>query len=212
MTTSRTSREDGHIIITGTGRAGTTFLVQWFTALGFDTGFSADDARSRTNAISNAGLEHHPRRERLPYVAKSPHFMKSIGPGLAEGRLKVKACIVPMRDIHSAAESRRDASRRAEEQGLDPQKQPGGLAFRSSGNPKQQEQLLAVHFHELMHTLARHRLPVFLLGFPEFVTGEQSLFHGLEPLLREHGVTEDEAAAATAAIADPSLVHQYGAG
>jgi hypothetical protein len=28
-----------HILISGTGRAGTTFLVQLFTALGFDTGF-----------------------------------------------------------------------------------------------------------------------------------------------------------------------------
>lgn len=29
-----------HIIISGTGRAGATFLVQLFTALGIDTGFT----------------------------------------------------------------------------------------------------------------------------------------------------------------------------
>jgi hypothetical protein len=31
-------------VITGTGRAGTSFLVQLFSALGFDTGYSMEEA------------------------------------------------------------------------------------------------------------------------------------------------------------------------
>src|SRR5690349_8801831 len=40
----RVSTDDGRIIIAGTGRAGTTFLIQLFTALGFGTGFSIEES------------------------------------------------------------------------------------------------------------------------------------------------------------------------
>ena len=57
-TSDRKSAADGHILIGGTGRAGTTLLVQWFTVMGFDTGFSVEEALDRVDPISNAGLEH----------------------------------------------------------------------------------------------------------------------------------------------------------
>lgn len=38
---------DGHIVITGTSRAGTTALVQRMTALGFDTGYTETAAVER---------------------------------------------------------------------------------------------------------------------------------------------------------------------
>jgi hypothetical protein len=39
----------GRILISGTGRSGTTLLVQYFTALGFDTGFTLEQALSRVD-------------------------------------------------------------------------------------------------------------------------------------------------------------------
>lgn len=55
---SRQGPHADHILIGGTGRAGTTLLVQYFTALGFDTGFTLDQAMQRVDSISRAGLEH----------------------------------------------------------------------------------------------------------------------------------------------------------
>lgn len=52
MTRDRRSTDDGHILIGGTGRAGTTLLVRWFTALGFDTGFTPEEVAGRRSAIS----------------------------------------------------------------------------------------------------------------------------------------------------------------
>lgn len=46
-----------HIIISGTGRAGTTFLVQYLTAVGLNTGFSIEEAVNNADHISHAGLE-----------------------------------------------------------------------------------------------------------------------------------------------------------
>ncbi|MBS44088.1 MAG: hypothetical protein CMH83_13175 [Nocardioides sp.] len=212
MTTSRTSSDEGHLVITGTGRAGTTLLVQWFTELGFDTGFTPETARRRVNALSNAGLERGlggRGGHRVPYVTKAPSLMTGLGEALTSGRATVKACIVPMRDLAGAAESRRTASRLAQEQGLDPRSQPGGLAFGAGRNPRRQEERLAVRFHELIHTVARHGIPTYFLAYPEFVRGEQSLYAALRPLLEEHGVTEAEATAAFAAVVDPDLVHDY---
>lgn len=48
-----------HIVITGTGRSGTTFLIELLTQLGLETGFNASDIDivSKKNHIARAGLE-----------------------------------------------------------------------------------------------------------------------------------------------------------
>ena len=51
-----------HVVITGTGRAGTTFLVELLTALGMDTGYDVDDLPTRKSTVARAGLEHEDRK------------------------------------------------------------------------------------------------------------------------------------------------------
>jgi hypothetical protein len=46
-----------HVIIAGTGRAGTTFLVELFTELGIETGFSKEDYKTKIDPVSHSGLE-----------------------------------------------------------------------------------------------------------------------------------------------------------
>jgi len=209
----RTSAADGHILIGGTGRAGTTLLVQWFTVLGFDTGFSVEEALARIDPISNAGLEHSLSRtlevgERLPYVAKSPWFGAKVGDHIARGDLRVRAAILPLRSLAEAAESRRQVSLRAAEAGLDPAKHPGGIV--GGGRPgaaKKQEQQLARRFYDLVHTLVTHDVPTYFLRFPEFARGDQDPYLALEPLLQAHRVTHDEASSAFARVVRPDLIH-----
>ena len=213
----RRSTVDGHILIGGTGRAGTTLLVQWFTILGFDTGFTVDEAISRADPISHGGLEHSLGRtlgagERLPYVAKSPWFGPKLGGYLDEGRLSIRAAIVPLRDLYEAAESRRQVSQLAELAGQDPHKHPGGVlgagrSGRAAG--KKQEQQLARRFYELVDTLVAHDVPIFFLRFPEFARGGQDLFAALRPLLESHGVTREESQAAMARVLRPELIHDF---
>jgi hypothetical protein len=212
----RRSAADGHILIGGTGRAGTTLLVQWFTVLGFDTGFTLEEALTRTDPISNAGLEHSLSRTLevgapLPYVAKSPWFGPKLGGYIDSGQLRVRAAIVPLRSLADAAESRRQVSLRAEEAG-DSAKHPGGLlgAGRDAARAgRKQEQQLARRFYELIHTLVSHEVPVYFLCFPEFARGQQDLDSVLEPLLRSHGVGHDEARQALARVVRPELIHDF---
>lgn len=44
-----------HVVITGTGRTGTTFLVALFTHLGLDTGLLPDEVEANTDAIAAQG-------------------------------------------------------------------------------------------------------------------------------------------------------------
>ena len=212
-TSDRTSAADGHLLIGGTGRAGTTLLVQWFTVMGFDTGFTVEEALGRVDPISNAGLEHSLSRtleigERLPYVAKSPWFGPKIGDYIERGDLRVRAAILPLRSLAEAAESRRQVSKRAAEAGQDPLKHPGGiLGGGRPGAAKKQEQQLARRFYDLVHTLVTHDVPTFFLRFPEFARGEQDPYVALEPLLHAHGVTHDEASDAFARVVRPDLIH-----
>jgi hypothetical protein len=53
-----------HVIISGTGRAGTTFLVQLLTALSLDTGFKP--GTTPVFAHCNAGMEQDIRKPNAP--------------------------------------------------------------------------------------------------------------------------------------------------
>lgn len=216
MNEIRRDATDGHILIGGTGRAGTTLLVQWFTALGFDTGFDLDDALARTDPISRGGLEHSLGRTleagvAMPYVAKSPWFGAQVGDYLENGTLRVKAAIIPIRDLHEAAESRREVSRRAAEAGHDPKKHPGGI-LGGAGSPQaaaKQEQKLARRFFDLVAVLVRHDVPIHFLRFPDFARGEQDLYQALRPLMDAHGVTAEESQAALRQVLRPDLIHEF---
>ncbi|WP_323793644.1 hypothetical protein [Nocardioides sp.] len=207
---SRTGPGNGHLLITGTGRSGTTLLVQYFAALGFDTGFTPEQIERRIDDISHAGLETPLTRDPLPYVAKSPFYTGSLGEALDAGTIEVGACIVPMRDLFSAAESRRRVSQAAADAGLDPESARGGLTFQAQKRPKKQEERLAVQFYKLAHTLVRHDVPTYFLNFPGFANGERTLYDDLEPLLSSHGVTREESAAALASVVDVGLISDFG--
>ena len=93
-----------HIIISGTGRAGTTFLVQLLTELGLDTGFPKGQ---KIDQNSSAGLELDLRSARAPYIIKSPWLCDYLDEVLQGGELIIDCALIPMRDLYSAAESRR---------------------------------------------------------------------------------------------------------
>jgi hypothetical protein len=200
---------DGHILIGGPGRAGTTVLVQYFTVLGFDTGYGVDEAMTQVDPISRGGLERSLKRGDLTYVSKSPWYANHLGEWIERGELTVRWMIVPVRELFAAAESRREASRRAEEAGLDPEAQPGGLSFGAKRNPRQQEQRLGVQMYKLVHTLAQHGVPTLLLPFPEFARSHDVLLHRLGPLLEAHGVTPEESLAAYERVVDPQHIREY---
>ena len=76
-----------HLLIAGTGRAGTSFLVRYLAKLGLDTQLSRTGADANWDDAANAGLETLllPGAADLPYVIKSPWTYQVIHQALAAG-------------------------------------------------------------------------------------------------------------------------------
>lgn len=195
------------IAITGVGRSGTTLLVELFTALEFETGYKPETMTRHTDTIAHAGLERPLVGENNPYVIKSPAFYRDLDGALTKGEVKLSHAIVPIRDLFSAAESRRRVTREALKAGRDPQRQPGGLWL--TRNPATQEAALAMVFYTLVETLSRHQVPLVLLSFPRLVTDARYCFDALAPVLAPHGVDWREFYWAHASVTRPDLVHAF---
>ena len=162
-----------HLLIAGTGRAGTTALVQLLGACGLATG--SDNLRYFTT--SRAGLEHKLIADDAPYVVKQPFLSEDLGRFIAEGfdPGRIDAIVVPMRDLRHAAASRIQVFR---EHGL---RTPGGL-WRSR-RPSAQLRILGESEHQLLMTAADHNIRVVLLNFPRFVNDAGYSWECLAPVL-----------------------------
>jgi hypothetical protein len=95
-----------HVVITGTGRAGTTFLVELLTCLGLDTGFSADSVGQKKDRHGRAGLEHDIRESNCPFLVKSPWFCDYAEEVICRDDILIEHIFIPIRDLNAAAESR----------------------------------------------------------------------------------------------------------
>lgn len=183
------------IIITGTGRAGTTFLVRLLTELGLDTGFSRDSWQRHVHAHCSAGMEWDLADPAAPRVVKNPDLCERLGPLIASGRVAVERALVPVRDLDSAS-----ASRVRVGVGV-----PGGVV--GTDDPAQQRAVLAGRFHQLVETLAAHGIPVTFLHFPRFAVDAEYCYTQLESVLGGIGWVEFEAAFAR--VSNPELIHDF---
>ena len=173
-----TSSGDGvgascHVLIAGTGRAGTTALVQLLDACGLDAG--ADDLRYVEAA--RAGLERRFRGDGSPRVVKHPYISEYLDDLIADGfdPGRIDAILVPIRDLQESAASRIDVF------ALHGVPAPGGL-WREQ-RPGRQIQILAEEEHRLFQAAAEHSIPVVLLAFPKFVNDAEYAWSQLRPVL-----------------------------
>ena len=96
----------GRIYISGTGRAGTTFLVQLLSHLGLDTGLRSEDQSRRYSPIARAGLEVDIFDPAGPTIVESPFLCDQVDEVVASG-IRIAHVVIPVRDFSAAAASRR---------------------------------------------------------------------------------------------------------
>ena len=192
-----------HIVITGTGRCGTTFLVRLLTRVGLDTGFP--DSNELVFPNCNAGLEWDIMNPRAPYIVKNPNLCSRIDSILSSGKARVDHVIVPVRDLYQAAESRRDVQRRSASFPVNQKSVPGGIW--GCKDPLDQEQFLATNLHQLIVSLAKWNLPHTLLHFPRLAEDSDYLYSKLSPIFT--GVLQNNFKNAFSEISKPSLIHSF---
>ncbi len=207
-----------HLLISGTGRAGTSFLVKYFSALGFDTGLQKSGSQKGWDDTANAGLEHVPLiqpDDDLPYVVKLPYISEYFAEIIESGRFAIDALLIPVRDLTDAASSRaivesqvrhRNDEWRAnkletrwEIHGVT----PGGVVF--SLDPLDQARILAVSFYRLVYQAVSRDIPLIFLAFPKIIEDWRYLHRMLLPVLPT-SITPAMAQDAHAAVASAAMV------
>ena len=92
------------ILITGTGRFGTTFLIKLFSFLDFDTGYNRKNYEKHIFSNCNSGMET--KYNSPHYILKNPCFMLNIENIVKDTSIKIKTVIIPIRDLKTSAISR----------------------------------------------------------------------------------------------------------
>jgi hypothetical protein len=201
-----------HLLIAGTGRAGTSFLVQYLAACGLDTHL-ARNPEDRLDENANAGLEDFPANNAdLPYVIKSPWLYEFVDELLERDNIEVDAVIIPMRDLVEAAASRvaNELRARLGQEAIPGEltlwhtwgSTPGGVVY--SLNPIDQARLLSMGFHRVVHACVKKRVPLIFLEFPRFIADGEYLYKQLQPILK--GIDLSTAMLAHAKTARPDKV------
>lgn len=184
------------VIITGTGRAGTTLLVQVLTDLGLDTGFtSAAEGDPRVHG----GLERDITDPDAPRIIKSPYLSWQLGDLIDSGRAAVDHVIIPIRDLDVAAASRVRSTRYGTNL-----RTRGGL-FGTATATKQRD-VLARFEYELFFTIARLDLPHTLLYFPRLAQDWEYTYRKLSFL--DPSIPASRWQEAIEARYQPSWVHE----
>ncbi len=195
-----------HVVIAGTGRAGTSFLVRFLNQCGLDTGSPTESFDER----AQAGLEHNLLDGGAPYVVKDP-WLFTYCERVDLQAVTIDALLVPVRELMAAASSRILQERVAMFERPWPDwphsdvngKVTAGAIY--SLDPVDQARILAVGFHQLIHWATVKRIPLFLLEFPRIVNDSEYLIETLWPWLSSH-CDRENAQAAFDTIADPLLV------
>lgn len=189
------------VIITGTGRSGTTFLVRLLTELGLDTGITPGNWKRKYFENCNAGLEHNLLDPRTPYIVKNPALCRTLPAALATGRFVIDHAYIPIRELGEAAASRADV-------GGANGSVPGGLWGTAAA--AEQRAVLADMFHGLVLTLVRNEIPFTFIEFPRMVRDPGYTRAKLAFLASSR--TQEQFDAAFGRSADPALVHAFGPG
>jgi hypothetical protein len=192
------STREHKVIITGTGRAGTTFLVRLMTELGLETGITRKNWHKKFYPDCNAGLEHNLLDPETPYIVKNPALCETLPQALATGRFVIDHVYIPIRELDTAAASR-------VRQGGTNGSVPGGLW--GTSDPAEQRRVLAEYFHRLIHVLVVHEIPHTFILFPRLVTDPAYLYGRLSYVLK--GISWEDFDAAFSRIADPSQIHEF---
>jgi hypothetical protein len=184
-------------LIAGTGRAGTTVLVQLLDACGLET--RSDELVYSPQA--RAGLETPLRGGNAPYVVKHPYLYDELTILIRNGfdPARIDGIIVPLRDLDDAAASRIEIFLETDEITVD-----GGL-WRSL-RPGAQKPALAVSVHELLFTASSNNIPLYFLVFPRFVSDAEYAWRCLAPVVPD--TTQEDFVAKHRALMRPDLVHE----
>ena len=158
------------ILITGTGRCGTTFLIKLFSFLNFDTGFNRNNYINYIHPNCNAGMETECNEEN--YILKNPEFIANIENILKNNLIKIKLVIIPIRDFKSSAISR-----------VKHNIWPGGLW--GAHDELSQIQYYKEIMSNYIYIMTKYEINTIFINFDKMISDKKYLFNKIKSVLDE---------------------------
>ena len=161
------------VIVTGTGRCGTTYLMRLFTRLKLDTGFNSDTMFKHTFKNCNSGLEN--TLDSPHEIVKNPSFLKQ------KNLNNVRLIIIPIRDFKDSGKSRERLG----------QNVPGGFTSTKFKNANDQINNDYIDFIEFIRNAAKYNINIIFLDF-EKLNDPRYLYEKLQNLFMEKMISFDK--------------------
>lgn len=149
------------IVITSTGRCGTTFLVLLYNFLGFKTGFTEKKIKQYIFPNCNSGLEFSEECIGNLEIVKSPSYLNKMD---KLDLKKISWVIVPIRDFSEAAKSRAHYGSEA-----------GGM-IGGATNWLEQKNIFEKSISKYVQDMTKFDIPTIFLDFYEMVKTPEYLF------------------------------------
>ena len=162
------------ILITGTGRSGTTFLIKIFSFLDFDTGFNINNYKKYIFSNCNSGMEKHYCDNH--YILKNPTFMADIEKIVKDKEnITIKTVIIPLRDLDPSAQSR-----------VNHKNKEGGLWNAT-------DKLSQINYYKdiisnYIFISTKYDLNTIFIDFDKMIKNKQYLFNKLKNILDEKNI------------------------
>lgn len=201
-----------HVVFTGTGRAGTTFIISVLTKLGLDTGFSVEGLEKGIDKNGRAGLEGNIRLPDAPYIVKSPNMSNYIEEVVSNSDIVLDHVFIPVRDIVAAAQSRAFVSETGISQEpffkrLFASKRGYAGGMTKTSNPEKQQVILLKTLSNLLVGISAASVPVTLIHYPKLVKDPAYLYEKMKPILNE--IPFEEFRKVYMDTLKPEWVHQF---
>lgn len=163
------------ILITGTGRCGTTFLIRLFSFLDYDTGYDKNNYSEYIYKNCNSGMEKDYSENY--YILKNPCFMENIETIINDSSIIVKLVIIPIRDYKLSAISRvRNGDVNV----------PGGLW--NAVNEESQIEFYNKIMSNFIYHMTKYNINTIFIDFDKMITDKQYLFNKLKNILDEKNI------------------------
>jgi hypothetical protein len=170
------------ILITGTGRCGTTFLIKLFTFLEYDTGFTKDNYEKFIFTNCNAGMEK--RYVDNHYILKNPYFLDNIHNIIHDKTISVKQIIIPIRNFEMSAKSRCNNVNKDKNKCLNV---AGGFVF--AKNEKEQLDYYNKIMSNYIYYMVKFNINTLFLDFDKMISDKKYLYDKLSHILSEKNIT-----------------------
>jgi|TARA_Y100000289_G_scaffold39202_1_gene38643 hypothetical protein len=169
------------IVVTGTGRAGTSLLMQLFTHLGMPTGFTQEDIEKIQKRKCRAGLERQSFKKNVEII-KHPILTDQVSK-----MERLDHVIIPIRNLIDSAKSR-------VKQGINREGEPivhGGV-WQGATDHSSQVKYNAELIYTLMYDLSDSNIPFTFIQFPKFSQDPGYLWSKLDWLFDEYSIKKNK--------------------